>query len=67
LAAAESTTTAASLNAISEPKLNGQIDERTGVAPVAAKMAIAKKYCDTCSSCHAKVNLSFCPHLPITN
>ena len=47
-AAASATTTTATASAPStsaitatEPKVNGQIDERTGVAPVAAQMTIA--------------------------
>ena len=34
---------AAPSTAATEPKVNGQIDERTGVAPVAAKMTIVPK------------------------
>lgn len=47
-----------------EPKVNGQIDERTGVAPVVAQANLGKNYCVTCSSCHVPMdmNLSFCPH-----
>ena len=48
-AAASATTTTATASAPStsattatEPKVNGQIDERTGVAPVAAQMTIAQ-------------------------
>lgn len=60
--ATESTTAAASPNTITEPKLNGQIDERTGVAPVIAKGEFGKNYCVTCTSCHVPMdkNLSFC-------
>jgi len=60
--ATESTTAVASPNAITQPKLNGQIDERTGVAPVIAKGEFGKNYCVTCTSCHVPMdkNLSFC-------
>jgi len=60
--ATESTTAVASSNAITQPKLNGQIDERTGVAPVIAKSEFGKNYCVTCTSCHVPMdkNLSFC-------
>jgi len=60
--ATESTTAVASPNAITQPKLNGQIDERTGVAPVLAKGEFGKNYCVTCTSCHVPMdkNLSFC-------
>ncbi len=60
--ATESITAVASPNTISEPKLNGQIDERTGVAPVIAKGEFGKNYCVTCTSCHVPMdkNLSFC-------
>jgi len=42
-AAAPATTNDASTTALTptEPKINGQIDERTGVAPVGAKMTVA--------------------------
>ena len=48
---------------ITEPKVNGQVDERTGVAPVVARANLGHKYCVTCSSCHVPMdmNLSFCP------
>ena len=60
--ATESTTAVASPNAITQPKLDGQIDERTGVAPVIAKSEFGKNYCVTCTSCHVPMdkNLSFC-------
>ena len=60
--ATESPTAVASPNAITQPKLNGQIDERTGVAPVLAKGEFGKNYCVTCTSCHVPMdkNLSFC-------
>jgi len=60
--ATESTTAVASPNAITQPKLDGQIDERTGVAPVIAKGEFGKNYCVTCTSCHVPMdkNLSFC-------
>ena len=60
--ATESTTAVASSNAITQPKLNGQSDERTGVAPVIAKSEFGKNYCVTCTSCHVPMdkNLSFC-------
>jgi len=63
--ATESTTAVASPNAITQPKLNGQIDERTGVAPVIAKGEFGKNYCVTCTSCHVPMdkNLSFCHEL----
>jgi hypothetical protein len=55
-AAASATTTTATASAPStsaitatEPKVNGQIDERTGVAPVAAQMTIAQ----TVAACNA--------------
>ena len=61
-AVTESITAVASPNVITEPKLNGQIDERTGVAPVTAKANLGNNYCVTCSSCHVPMdkNLSFC-------
>ena len=43
----QSTTTAAKQT--NEPKVNGQVDERTGVAPVAAQMTVAS-WCSTYSN-----------------
>ena len=66
VSAAAPSTTDATTNASTptEPQVNGQIDERTGVAPVVAQANLGKNYCVTCSSCHVPMdmNLSFCPH-----
>jgi len=48
-AAPVTTTTTTAAKQTNEPKVNGQIDERTGVAPVAAQMTIA----DTVAACNA--------------
>lgn len=64
----DATTTASTpATTATEPKINGQVDERTGVAPVIAKANLGHQYCVTCSSCHVPMdrNLSFCP--PRTN
>jgi hypothetical protein len=50
-AAAPATTT--------EPKVNGQVDERTGVAPVAAKMTIAS-WCSTYNYSGTSMNVCGC-------
>ena len=51
---------AAPLTTTTEPKVNGQIDERTGVAPVAAQMTVAS-WCSTYSnSALGSINWNVC-------
>ena len=49
VSAAAPVTTSTTTPTTTEPKVNGQIDERTGVAPVAAQMTIAQ----TVAACNA--------------
>ena len=60
-ASSPSTTTAtAPTTPTTEPKVNGQIDERTGVAPVAAQMTVAS-WCSTYSnSALGSINWNVC-------
>ena len=41
IAASGTSAVSAAATTTTEPKVNGQVDERTGVAPVAAKMTVA--------------------------
>ncbi len=49
IAASGTSAVSAAATTTTEPKVNGQVDERTGVAPVAAKMTVAP----TVAACNA--------------
>ena len=58
-ATAVSAATTSSATPTTEAKVNGQVDERTGVAPVAAKMTIAS-WCSTYNYSGTSMNVCGC-------